>query len=68
MSWVPIGAWGAALLIAVVLLGFCAYEVNWKAERLRRDLGKLQTDADRLVELRGALAAAQERIAATGLR
>jgi hypothetical protein len=66
--WMPIAAWGAAALIAVVLLGFCAYEINWKAERLRRDLGKLQVDGDRLVELRGALAAAQERVAATGLR
>jgi hypothetical protein len=66
--WVPIAAWGAAVLIAVVALGFCAYEIGWKANRLRRDLRELQTLADELVELRGQLAATQQRVAATGLR
>lgn len=68
MDWVPIAAWGAALLVAVVVLGFCAYELSWKAARLRRDLGVLQGRADELGALRVKLAAVQERIAATGLR
>lgn len=69
MSWVvPIAAWGAAVLIAVVVLGFCAYEISWKADRLRRDMRKLQATADELSALRAELSAVQERVAATGLR
>jgi hypothetical protein len=66
--WVPIAAWGAAVLIALVVLGFCAYEIAWKANRLRRDLREMQTLADELDELRAQLAATQRRIAATGTR
>jgi hypothetical protein len=68
VAWIPIIAWGAALLIAAVLLGFCAYEVSWKAKRLQRDLRSLQGLAEQADELRGQLAQAQERLAATGLR
>ncbi len=42
VHWIPIAAWGAAVLLAVVVLGFCAYEINWKAKRLQRDLRRLQ--------------------------
>lgn len=68
MVWVPIGAWIAAAVIGAVLLGFCGYEVSWKARRLRRDLRELQGVADELTGLRGRLAATQQRIAAAGLR
>jgi hypothetical protein len=68
VHWVPIAAWGGAVLVAVVVLGFCAYEIVWKANRLRRDLGKLQAVNGQLVELQGRLAAAQERATGTGLR
>ena len=54
--------------MAVVLLGFCAYEVTWKAKRLQRDLAALQGLAAQADELRGQLAQTQERLAATGLR
>lgn len=67
MVWVPIAAWGAAVLIALVALGFCAYEITWKTNRLRSDLRDLQTAADELAELRGQLTATQHRLA-TGLR
>jgi hypothetical protein len=66
--WIPIGAWIAAAVIAVVLLGFCAYEIVWKTKRLRADLGELQALADQLQDLRGKLVVTQERLAATGLR
>lgn len=66
--WIPVIAWGAAAVVALVVLGFCAYEISWKAARLRRDLSRLQASADQLARLRGDLAAVQERIAAAGVR
>lgn len=68
MVWIPIAAWIAAAVIAVVLLAFCAYEIAWKTKRLRVDLRELQLLAEQLQELRGQLVVTQERLAATGLR
>lgn len=61
---IPIVAWAAAAAVAVVLLGFCAYEIVWKTNRLRRDVAQLQATADQLTELREGLAAVQQRAAA----
>jgi hypothetical protein len=68
VEWIPIAAWIAAALIAVVLLGFCAYEIIWKARRLQADLRELQTLAVQVEALRTGIADAQQRIAASGLR
>ena len=68
MSWVPIGAWIAAAVVTVVLLGFCAYEISWKAKRLQADLRKLQALNAQLAQLQAELVATQQRVAATGLR
>lgn len=68
MHWVPIAAWAGAAVVALVVLGFCAYEITWKAKRLQRDLRTLQAVAGQAAELRGRVAEAQERIAAAGLR
>jgi hypothetical protein len=68
VHWVPIAAWAAAAVVAVVVLGFCAYEISWKAKRLRRDLRTLHAVAGQAAELRGRLAETQERVAAAGLR
>jgi hypothetical protein len=68
VHWIPIAAWGAAVVMAAVVLGFCAYEISWKAKRLQRDLRGLQGVADQLAELRGRVAETQERVAAAGLR
>jgi len=65
---VPIVAWAAAAAVAVVVLGFCAYEIVWKTNRLRRDVAKLQVAADQLTELRDGLAATQQRAAAVRTR
>jgi outer membrane murein-binding lipoprotein Lpp len=65
--WVVV-AWSAAGAIAVLLLGFCAYEITWKANRLRRDTGKLQAASDQLAALRSQLAEAQQRAAAARQR
>ena len=68
MAWVPISAWLAALVLALVVLGFCSYEIFWKTRRLRADLARLQVNAEQLAELRARLTETQERIAAAGLR
>lgn len=65
---IPIVAWAAAVAVAVVVLGFCAYEIIWKTNRLRRDVAKLQDATDQLTELRDGLAAAQRRAAAARTR
>jgi outer membrane murein-binding lipoprotein Lpp len=65
---IPIVAWAAAAAVAVVVLGFCGYEIIWKANRLRRDVGRLQSAADQLTELRDGLAEAQQRAAAARMR
>lgn len=66
--WIPVAAWAAAAVVALVVLGFCAYELAWKSKRLRGDLRELQELAGRAQLLRSDLAAVQERIATTGLR
>jgi hypothetical protein len=63
--WVPIAAWCAAGAGALVVLGFCAYEIAWKTKRLRADLQKLESLAGELPALRRQLADAQARVAAT---
>jgi hypothetical protein len=68
VNWIPIAAWGAAVLVALVVLGFCGYEIIWKARRLQRDLGRLHEVSDQLVVLRSRLAETQDRAAAAGLR
>lgn len=65
---IPVVAWAAAAAVAVVVLGFCAYEIIWKTNRLRRDVAKLQYATDQLTELRDGLAAAQRRAAAARTR
>lgn len=65
--WIPIGAWAGAALIALVVLGFCAYEVAWKSKRLRADLQRLTELATQSQDLRAELIATQQRIGATGL-
>jgi Tfp pilus assembly protein PilN len=66
--WVPLAAWGAAAVVALVVLGFCAYEINWKTKRLQGDLRKLQSLNGRLAELQAKVVAAQQRVAVAGRR
>jgi len=61
-------AWLAAVVLAAVLLGFCAYEIRWKTRRLNRDLGHLHDLGEGLSRLQGDAAAVQQRLARTGLR
>lgn len=68
MSWIPLIVWAAALVVAAVVLGFCAYEISWKARRMRDDLGKLRGLAERLAQLQADAAAAQQRLTLTSVR
>lgn len=60
-------AWVIALVVAVVLLGFCAYEIVWKAKRLSRDLAGLRELDEQIGEVRAQLAVTQERVASVRL-
>jgi len=68
VSWIPLAAWLAGLVIALVVLGFCAYEIIWKTRRLQRDLLQLHGDIGGLADLQARLAAAKQRFADTGIR
>lgn len=64
MWWVVGISWGFALLVAVIVLGYCLYELRWKAVRLRGDLGQLSGTAAQLSDLQARLRVARERLAA----
>lgn len=60
---VPVLAWSGAAVLALVVLGFCAYEIVWKANRLRSDLAGLQALQAQLDGLRDDAAATSARLA-----
>ncbi len=62
MSWLVGLAWGIAVLIAVVVLGVCGYELAWKSKRLSKDLRDLLTMRDELTSLQQRLSTAQRRL------
>lgn len=64
MAWIPIAAWIAAAVVALVVLGYCGYEILWKTKRLRGDVAELTGTAEQLQELRGRLEQVQQRLAA----
>jgi hypothetical protein len=66
--WIPLAAWAGALVLASLVLGFLAYEVSWKASRLRADLARLQAMQGEALNLRDALLAAAERVSRSGIR
>ena len=65
MGWIPVAAWGGAVLVAVVVLGFCSYELVWKTNRLRRDVLRLRGLTESVDALRTELSTTQQRIAST---
>ncbi len=68
MPWIPIFAWIGAVVVAIAVFGFCAYEIVWKANRLRADLRRLEAFNEQMRALQRRLEQTQERIAASGLR
>ena len=65
MQWAPIGAWIGVAAFAVVILGFCAYELSWKARRLKGDLAAFMELGARAQQLQVEAATLQERLART---
>jgi hypothetical protein len=66
VSWIPLFAALGALVIAVAVLGYCAYEIAWRSRRLQRDLQQLRELGDGFATLQGELAAAQQRLPRPG--
>jgi hypothetical protein len=66
VHWIAAVAWGAALLVALLVLGYCAYEISGKAKRLRADVRKLEAVTGELSTLSEQLASARERVAQAG--
>ena len=50
-------------MLALVILGFCAYEIVWKLRRLGRDVETLQGLQMQLTALQGQVATAQSTAA-----
>jgi hypothetical protein len=61
VTWIVVGAWGFAVLLALVVLGFAGYEVFWKLNRLRTNLAALQTVGESLVKIGEDLSVAVAR-------
>ncbi len=62
MSWVVGLAWGVAVLVAVVVLGLCTFDLAGKAKRLSRDAAQLSALRDTLIDLQASIADAQRRL------
>jgi hypothetical protein len=63
VAWVALFAWIGVVVFAVVILGFCAFELVWKARRLSRDLATLAALGERAQKLQADIAVAQQRLA-----
>jgi outer membrane murein-binding lipoprotein Lpp len=68
VPWIPLLVWLGAVVFALVVLGFCAYEIVWKARRLQSDVQRLMALGVALHELQGDVVAAQQRLARAGVR
>ncbi len=66
MEWIPVGAWIGAVVVAAVVLGFCAYELIWKTRRLQRDVAQLLGLNEQLVAVQSGIATAQQRVSDVG--
>jgi type VI protein secretion system component VasK len=66
VDWTPLIAWLVALAVAVLVLGFCAYEVGWRTRRLRTDLARLQDLGAELAAVATRVAALRDRVEHVG--
>lgn len=69
VSVVAVWTWVGAVVLALVVLGFCAYELAWKLRRLGRDVERLQEVGSRLTDLQVSVARARTGVTTiNGLR
>jgi hypothetical protein len=63
-----IGWWvaAAAVVVALVVLGYCTYEVLWRVRRLRRDVASLTELAPEVAALQRRLQLVVERSSSIG--
>ncbi|HEY0167581.1 MAG TPA: hypothetical protein VGB75_11120 [Jatrophihabitans sp.] len=61
-GWIVAGAWGFAVLLAVVVLGFASYEISWKSRRLVAERARLEQQMAELTRLGAQLQAAADRL------
>jgi len=54
-------AWAGAVVVALAILGFCAYELVWKTRRLQSDLSRLQAAVSDLNVVQTRLVEIQRR-------
>jgi HAMP domain-containing protein len=66
VPWIALIAWLAAVVVAIVVLGFCGYELIWKARRVKADLRRLGELGDRVEALQAELMTAQQRATRIG--
>lgn len=64
MAWIPTAAWILAAVVAIVVLGYCVYEITWKAKRLRRDVAELTAAGEQLQTLQRQLNDVRQRLTA----
>ena len=60
-GWIVAGVWLFAVLFALVIFGFTAYELSWKARRLQADKSKLESLLRQLAATAAELQASAER-------
>lgn len=63
MGWLVFGVWTGALVLAVLALGFCVYELTWKSRRLRTDLDRLAGLSETLTAMQADVEDVQRRLA-----
>jgi hypothetical protein len=61
-AWIVVGAWAFAVVFAVVVLGFAAYEIVWKTRRLAAERATLEHLMAELATMRAHLQAAADRL------
>jgi hypothetical protein len=61
-AWIVVGAWAFAVVLAVVVLGFAAYEITWKIRRLAAERAALEQLTAELARTGAELQAAADRL------
>jgi outer membrane murein-binding lipoprotein Lpp len=66
VAWIPVLVWIGAVVVALLVLGYCAYEITGKSRRLNREMVRLQTVSERVHRLQADVSAVRQRVAEPG--